>query len=142
MPRQPRGVPTPLTVHVHPYPTRFHGGIWKRPVFGLPQVRRPYNTIQPSNMYPSAELSRSATNPYRNEGLSGCACKGGLGTLYDTGSGIFRVPESDGGGVFNRAIAGTDATTQVAGLVYGAAACAAAFALVYFGAPLVQKAMK
>lgn len=37
-------IPSPYAVHVHPYPTRFHGGIWTRPVFGMPYVP-PVNAV-------------------------------------------------------------------------------------------------
>ncbi len=52
MPHYPSGVPTPYTTHVHPYPTRFHGGIWRRPTFGLPWIRAPFNVIRPSQRGP------------------------------------------------------------------------------------------
>lgn len=141
MPRQPRGVPSPLTVHVHPYPTRYHGGIWKRPVFGLPAVRRTYNTVRPSDMYPSAGLARSATNQYRVPRPE----LAGMGSLFDTDSGIFRDPQSDGGGLFNRAISGDDAVEKKPSGLPPAAYFAIGFVVVggavYFGIPLINKAM-
>ena len=71
----PNGVPSPYVTHIHPYPTRFHGGIWRRPAFGLPYVRQPFNVLRPSQM-------------------------AGLGH-WDTGTGVFRRPAADGGGIFN-----------------------------------------
>ena len=82
MPAQPPGVPNPWAVHVHPYPTRFHGGIWTRPQFGYPSVDRPTNVARPTHLR-------------------------GLGTpAYDVGDGVFRYPTHGGGGVFNTAISG------------------------------------
>jgi hypothetical protein len=40
-------IPSPYKVHVHPYPTRFHGGIWTRPVFGLPFQPAPSAVFMP-----------------------------------------------------------------------------------------------
>lgn len=82
----PQGVPSPYVMHQHPYPTRFHGGIWKRPEFGLPYVRQPYNVIRPSQM----------TVPGAQNGLGVTA----IGA-WDTGDGVFRRPTVDGGGIFN-----------------------------------------
>lgn len=82
MPIQPPGVPNPWAVHVHPYPTRFHGGRWGRPEFGYPVVNRPTNIDRPTHLR-------------------------GLGEVqYQVGDGVFRYPSSGGGGVFNRAISG------------------------------------
>lgn len=46
----PVEVPGYVTWHARPYPTRFHGGIWKRPVFGLPTVREPTAVFSPTNL--------------------------------------------------------------------------------------------
>lgn len=46
-----RGVVNPYTAHVHPYPTRFHGAIYTRPVFGLPYVRSPHAVFKPDDFY-------------------------------------------------------------------------------------------
>lgn len=35
------GVPSPLVGHTHPYPTRFHGPIWRYPVATRPFVENP-----------------------------------------------------------------------------------------------------
>lgn len=50
-PDMERGVPNPYTVHVHPYPTRYHGGIYTRPVFGLPYVQSPQSVFKPDDFY-------------------------------------------------------------------------------------------
>lgn len=34
--RPPKGVPNPYGIRVHAYPTRFHGPIYTRPMFGYP----------------------------------------------------------------------------------------------------------
>lgn len=47
----PAGVPSPLTVHVHPYPTRYHGTINTRPVFNLPYVESPHAVFKPDDFY-------------------------------------------------------------------------------------------
>jgi hypothetical protein len=95
----PTGIPSPLVTHVHPYPTRHHGGIWKRPEFGLPYVRTPYSVFRPSQMQ-------------------------GLGLDWDTGTGVFRRPGVDGGGVFNE-ISGLGAVSPTK-MFLGAAALAIA----------------
>jgi hypothetical protein len=95
----PTGVPSPLVTHVHPYPTRFHGGIWKRPVFGMPYVRTPYAVFRPSQMM---------------DGL-------GSSLDFDTANGVFRRPRVDGGGVFNQ-ISGLGATNAQATAAFVGAA--------------------
>lgn len=47
----PVGVPSPLTVHVHPYPTRYHGTFATRPVFGFPFMRQPHAVYKPDDFY-------------------------------------------------------------------------------------------
>lgn len=111
MSQYPTGVPSPYTTHIHPYPTRFHGGIWRRPVFGQPWVRAPFNVIRPSQM---AASQRPAA---------------GLGGDWDTGTGVFRRPRVDGGGVFNE-ISGLGTTTTATGAFVGGMAIA--FGVVYF----------
>jgi len=51
MPNPQPGVINPYTVHVHPYPTRYHGAIYTRPEFGLPYVRRPHAVFKPDDFY-------------------------------------------------------------------------------------------
>lgn len=48
------GVPSPYTVTVHPYPTRFHGGIWTRPVTQSPLVPTPHAVFKPGDFAPAA----------------------------------------------------------------------------------------
>jgi hypothetical protein len=103
MPNYPTSIPSPYITHVHPYPTRFHGGIWKRPVFGLPWVRQPLNVLRPSQMM-------------------------GIGE-WDVGTGVFRRPDVDGGGLFNE-ISGLGDVTTTGAKFLGAAALA--FGVVYF----------
>ena len=40
-------IPSPYTAHLSPYPTRFHGGIWIRPVPGYPYVRDVQSVFMP-----------------------------------------------------------------------------------------------
>lgn len=75
------GIPNPVVVHRHPYPTRFHGTIPVRPVFSFPYVRQPHNVLMPS-AFSGAEFAQS--------------------------DGIFRRPTVDGGGIFNRVLSGPD----------------------------------
>lgn len=91
MPVEPPGVPTPYKVHVHPYPTRFHGGNWTRPSFGFPAIRRGYSVSMPHNFSPAPgpDLPQVA----------------GLGAV-ETHDGIYRRPASGGGGIFNSTTAG------------------------------------
>lgn len=83
MPGYPAGVPNPLTRHVHPYPTRFHGGNSVRPVFSFPFQYNPQIVNMPSGVH-------------------------GLGADYDVSQGIFR-PGGYGGGVFDGNLAGMGA---------------------------------
>ncbi len=93
----PAGVPTPFTMHIHPYPTRFHGPNWTRPVFGFPINARPEGVLMPNRdivnglKYPLPPTS-------------------GLGALgWNVGNGVFR-PGGYGGGVFDGNLAGLGAT--------------------------------
>lgn len=89
----PRGVPTPYSLHVHPYPTRFHGPIYTRPVFGFPVIARPQQLFTPGY-----DISRGAVR----------APVSGLGSserLWNEGDGVFR-PGGYGGGVFDGNISG------------------------------------
>lgn len=89
----PHGVPTPMKTHVHPYPTRFHGGIWTRPVFGFPWVRTPHYVIRPSELTGLGRAPIDPTfRPFRGLGNAGG---------WDVGTGVFRRPSYDGGGIFN-----------------------------------------
>lgn len=95
------GVPTPYVAHVHPYPTRFHGGIWTRPVFGMPQIQTPTTVFMPPR-----DIDMQPDKPYTGNPFAGLR---GLGDLqYDVGEGIFR-PGGYGGGVFDGNLAGAPA---------------------------------
>ncbi len=94
-PGYPAGVPTPYVRHVHPYPTRFHGGIWTRPVFGFPQIASPSTVFLPPR-----DIDMVPDKPYSGASLGGVA--------YDVGEGIFR-PGGYGGGVFDGNLAGAPA---------------------------------
>lgn len=94
-PGYPRGVPTPYVAHVHPYPTRFHGGIWTRPVFGMPQLQTPSTVF-----IPGRDIDMQADKPYTGSAMGQ--------VQYDVGEGIFR-PGGYGGGVFDGNLAGAPA---------------------------------
>jgi hypothetical protein len=94
----PAGVPTPYVAHVHPYPTRFHGGIWTRPQFGFPQMQAPASVF-----IPGRDIEMMPDKPYTGSGMNG------LGDLqYDVGDGIFK-PGGYGGGVFDGNLSGAPA---------------------------------
>jgi len=97
----PAGVPTPYVAHVHPYPTRFHGGIWTRPVFGMPTIAQPGTVF-----IPGRDMTMGPDRPLRGLGAA-------EELMYNTGRGIFR-PGGEGGGVFDGNIAGLGADTQAA----------------------------
>lgn len=100
MPVNPPGVPHPWVPHVHPYPTRYHGGIWKRPVFGLPRVPRPTQVFRPAQLWGLGFVK--PTGVFRK----GRPVRGLGEESFQVQSGVFRRPKSGGGGVFNRAISG------------------------------------
>lgn len=106
IPKTPPGVPSPYVAHVHPYPTRFHGGIWTRPVFGMPRVAKVQSVFRPVNFDPPAQSGLGDS----------CGCGSspdGLGDpLIQAGDGVFRYPRTGGGGIFNRALAGPDAASM------------------------------
>lgn len=97
-----QGVPTPYTVHVHPYPTRFHGPNYTRPVFGFPVIARPEQVFTPGY-----DLSREVMQPP----ISGLGTDGvdpNPARLWSVGDGIFK-PGGYGGGVFDNNISGLGA---------------------------------
>ncbi len=91
-----QGVPTPYVMHVHPYPTRFHGPIYTRPVFGAPVIARPQDVFTPGY-----NITREVPQPT----LSGLGATVGEGMLWETGDGVFK-PGGYGGGVFDGDISG------------------------------------
>ena len=115
----PTGVPSPYVMHQHPYPTRFHGGIWKRPEFGLPYVRQPFNVIRPSQM------AGVGCGPPPAAAMSGVTAIG----MWDTADGVFRRPNVDGGGVFNE-ISGLGAVSSETAAFIGGGVLA--FGLVFY----------
>lgn len=95
-----QGVPSPRTVHVHPYPTRYHGTINTRPMFSLPFQYQPHAVFKPD------DFSRPT------DGLGRQPVVSGLGSLqYNTGRGIFR-PGGYGGGIFDNNLAGLGYTAD------------------------------
>jgi hypothetical protein len=90
------GVPSPYTMHVHPYPTRFHGPRYTRPVFGAPVIARPQDLFTPGY-----NMNREISQPT----LSGLGATVGEGRLWNEGEGIFK-PGGYGGGVFDGDISG------------------------------------
>ena len=98
------GVPSPVVTHVHPYPTRYHGGIWTRPVFGMPWVEGNHAVFRPSQM----------------------AIQGMGDLLWNTGTGVFRRPQIDGGGIFND-VRGLGQSPADAAAFFGAALLAGGF---------------
>ena len=93
------GVPTPYSLHVHPWPTRFHGPIYTRPVFGFPVNARPEEVFTPGY-----DISRGATHVPLS-GLGTAAVDPNPIRLWNEGDGIFR-PGGYGGGVFDGNISG------------------------------------
>lgn len=49
MPGYPPGVRSQYEVHVHPWPTRFHGPIYTRPMFTAPYVQSPQAVFKPDD---------------------------------------------------------------------------------------------
>lgn len=89
----PRGVPSPRTVHVHPYPTRYHGSINTRPMFSMPFQWAPHAVFKPDDFNREGPMQ-------------------GLGTLqYNTGRGIF-LPQGYGGGIFDENLSGLGYTSE------------------------------
>lgn len=87
------GVPTPYFYQNRVWPSRFHGPIYTRPVFGFPLIARPYDVFTPSY-----NLNRNMPQPT----LSGL---GAVQSSWDTGQGVFK-PGGYGGGVFDGDISG------------------------------------
>lgn len=90
------GVPSPYAMHVHPYPTRFHGAIYTRPVFSGRMIASPQDVFTSSY-----NIDRNIAQPT----LSGLGDTVGEGMLWETGQGIFK-PGGYGGGVFDGDISG------------------------------------
>lgn len=101
-PGYPQGVPTPYVAHVHPYPTRFHGGVWTRPVFGMPRLQTPSTVF-----IPGRDIDMRPDKPYTGSAMGE--------VQYDVGEGIFR-PGGYGGGVFDGNLAGAPALGKRSGM--------------------------
>ena len=119
MPSEAPGVWSPYVTHVHPYPTRFHGGSWRRPVFGFPAVRQVHSVSLPSQFSPAPGPNLPQLKSLGSLG----------GPAWETGDGIYRHPRAGGGGIFNTAISGpedmkTDANVPGAAAVSPSAAAA------------------
>lgn len=98
-PGYPAGVPTPYVAHTSPYPTRFHGGIWTRPVFGFPSAAAPTTVFLPPR-----DIDMIPDKPYSGLGAFSVSDQASI----DVGEGIFR-PGGYGGGVFDGNLAGAPA---------------------------------
>lgn len=90
------GTPNPYFYQNRVYPSRFHGGIWTRPVFGFPQNARPEDLFTPGY-----NIDRSTPQPT----LSGLGNTVAADAMWDTGDGVFK-PGGYGGGVFDNDISG------------------------------------
>ncbi len=103
------GIPNPYAATTHPYPTRYHGGIWTRPVFGFPYVTSLQSVFKPTDF--------NDANP---------ALRGLGEMLVTTGNGVFGEP-SGGGGVFGPSLYGLgyDAPTFYPNATVAAAASSA-----------------
>jgi hypothetical protein len=104
-------VPNPYVVTTHPYPTRYHGGIWTRPVFGLPYQRSVQSVFKCDDFNDSNPgLSGVGALPPRAERAFRALSRGaipqhGLGEDYNVGNGVFGTGR-DGGGVFGPSLYG------------------------------------
>ncbi len=107
-PGYPAGVPTPYAMHVSPYPTRFHGGIWSRPEFDFPVAPTPSTVFLPPR-----DIEMIPDKPYSGLGSAGpaAAAEAGGTARYNVGEGIFR-PGGYGGGVFDGNLSGAPALGQ------------------------------
>lgn len=72
---RPGGVPNPFGPRVHPYPTRYHGPIYTRPMFRFPWHQRPQN----AGMITRGTTSSSLTGYFSVSGLAGMGGGGALG---------------------------------------------------------------
>lgn len=92
----PTGVPSQFAVHVHPWPTRFHGPIYTRPVSRAPFKINPQSVFKPNDFI--AGLGSRDEYP-NHEAIQ-----------TDTGEGIFK-PGGHGGGIFDGNISGLAGAT-------------------------------
>jgi hypothetical protein len=80
-------VPNPYVATTHPYPTRYHGGLWTRPVFGFPRMASVQSNFKAGDF---------------NDGNPALR---GLGMLFNAENGVFGT-EKNGGGVFGPSLYG------------------------------------
>lgn len=92
------GVPNPYVSTTHGYPTRYHGGIWTRPVFGMPYQPAVQSVFKPTDF---------------NDGNPALRAQHGLGeALFEAYEGVFGV-QRQGGGVFGPSLYGLGADCAV-----------------------------
>ena len=70
-------VPNPYVATTHPYPTRFHGGIWTRPTFGMPYMRSVQSVFKPSDFNDGNPALRGLGDVNAANGVFGTEQKGG-----------------------------------------------------------------
>lgn len=87
------GVPTPFVTHLHPWPSRWHGPIYTRPLFSGNVIARTQSVFTPGY-----DMNVNIPQPT----LSGL---GAVQSQWDTGQGVFK-PGGYGGGVFDGDISG------------------------------------
>lgn len=90
------GVPNQYFYQNRVWPSRFHGPIYTRPVFGAPVIATPYQ-----NFTPGYDIDRHVPQPT----LSGLGATVGEGKLWNEEGGVFG-PGGYGGGVFDGNISG------------------------------------
>ena len=69
MPGYPPGVRSQYEVHVHPWPTRYHGPIYTRPEFHFPYVQNPQAVFKPddfSSFYAASGVGQDAPAPVQS----------------------------------------------------------------------------
>lgn len=84
MPGYPSGVPSQYAVHYHPWPTRFHGPLYQRPVFRFPWMAKPQNVFKPGDFYAENGVG-NVTLGERTQGLINGLVIGvlvGAGVMY------------------------------------------------------------
>jgi len=98
-----RGVPSQYSVHYHPWPTRFHGPLYQRPVFKFPWMSSPQNVFKPGDFYPG-ELTEEQMS-VQGLGADSRYQTGQEAIAYNVGRGVFK-PGGYGGGIFDGNLSG------------------------------------
>ena len=110
-----RGVPSQYVVHYHPWPTRFHGPLYQRPVFRFPWQSSPQNVFKPGDFYPGelteAQMVSGLGTP-EEVAEEGRYMAGQEAILYDVGRGVFK-PGGYGGGIFDGNLSGITAVSGI-----------------------------